>query len=218
MTNKSKLPQGLYPDNIFIISDVETLKVIADPLRLQLLELLRRRPATVKEIARELRTPLKKLYYHVNLLEEHQLVRVSSTRVVSGIIEKQYQVTAYRLTVDRMLLSPEAPETVGDESLDVFLSFVLDHSKSEIRKSIEAGLITSREENLLEGGMLLGRLWMHLTPQQAQEYQLRLKELTRTFGDQQAEPHDPDARYYEILLGMYPTLAPTDSTEETERE
>ena len=60
---------------------------------------------TVKQIAADLKTPIKKLYYHVNLLEEHGLIRITSTRVVSGIIEKQYRVTAYRLSVERALRS-----------------------------------------------------------------------------------------------------------------
>src|SRR5215470_2705895 len=139
---------AIQPQDIFIIDSVDTLKVVADPLRLKILELLRSRPHTVKQLAAALHTPLKKLYYHVNLLEEHGLIRVASTRVVSGIIEKQYQVTAYRLSIDRSLLAPAA-EATGD-SLDAFLSLILDHVKSEITRSVRAGLIELGEEKSMQ--------------------------------------------------------------------
>ena len=74
--------------------DIETLRVLADPLRLRMLEVFGqhgREPLTVKEIARSLGEPLTKLYYHVNLLEQHGLIVVASSRLVSGILEKHYR-------------------------------------------------------------------------------------------------------------------------------
>ena len=194
---------AIQPEDIFIIDSLETLKVVADPLRLKILELLRGAPHTVKQLGAALHTPLKKLYYHVNLLEEHGLIRVASTRVVSGIIEKQYQVTAYRLSVDRALLAPD--EASGD-SLDAFLSMILDHAKSEIKKSVRAGLIeVSKEKTLQERGLLLGRRWIRMSPARADEFLLRLKELEREFETPQS---GEETLLYEILLGLYPTEPP----------
>jgi DNA-binding transcriptional ArsR family regulator len=194
---------ALQPEDIFIIDNLETLKVVADPLRLKLIELLRSAPHSVKQLAGALHTPLKKLYYHVNLLEEHGLIRVASTRVVSGIIEKQYQVTAYRLSVDRSLLSPD--DTAGD-SLDAFLSMILDHAKSEIKKGVRAGLIEpSKEKSLQERGLLLGRRWIRMSPARADEFLLRLKDLELEFETPQSEE---ETLLYEILLGLYPTEPP----------
>ncbi|MFN8511837.1 MAG: helix-turn-helix domain-containing protein [Chloroflexia bacterium] len=70
-------------------------------LRLRLLEQLRREPQTVKQLAAALDVAQTKLYYHIKLLEERELIRVVESRVVQGIIEKQYGVTAYRLSVER---------------------------------------------------------------------------------------------------------------------
>jgi DNA-binding transcriptional ArsR family regulator len=55
---------GLEPDELFLIQDVETLKVVADPLRLRLLVLLRDQPQPAKSLAKALDVPIKKLYYH----------------------------------------------------------------------------------------------------------------------------------------------------------
>ena len=197
---------ALQPDDILIIDSLETLRVVADPLRLKILELLRAAPHTVKQLAAALHTPLKKLYYHVNLLEEHGLIRVTATRVVSGIIEKRYQVTAYRLSVDRALLSPTAE--ASDDGLDAFLSMILDHAKSEIKKSVRAGLIElGQEKSQQQRGLLLGRRWMRLTRERADEFLLRLKQLEQEFEAQPPEQNE-DTLLYELLLGMYPTEPP----------
>jgi DNA-binding transcriptional ArsR family regulator len=194
---------AIQPEDVFLIDNLETLKVVADPLRLKILELLRGAPHTVKQLGAALHTPLKKLYYHVNLLEEHGLIRVASTRVVSGIIEKQYQVTAYRLSVDRALLTPD---DAGGDSLDAFLSMILDHAKSEIKKSVRAGAIeVSEGKSLQERGLLLGRRWMRMSPARADEFLLRLKELEREFETPQP---GEETLLYEILLGLYPTEPP----------
>lgn len=72
-----------------MIEDAETLRVLADPLRLRIRELMVR-PCTVKQVAAVLGIAPTKLYYHINLLEKHKLIVVVAARVVSGIIEKQY--------------------------------------------------------------------------------------------------------------------------------
>lgn len=207
-------PQNLlHPQDIKVIDSIETLRVVADPLRLRLLALLRRAPATAKELARGLDTPLKGLYYHLAILEEHDLIGVQATRVVSGIIEKQYAATAYRISVDRNLFDPEPAEGSG---LEVFLSFVLDHAHAEILRSVAAGLLAPHAPTQQDkgGGLNLGRLWMRLTPAQLQELEERTYALHLEYAASQAAADDPAAQYYEFLLGIYPVIAPPARGEE----
>jgi DNA-binding transcriptional ArsR family regulator len=212
MADETEKP-NFWPEDIQIIDTVETLKIVADPLRLRILAALRRSPATAKELARQLDTALKGLYYHLGLLEEHGLIRVRSTRVVSGIIEKQYEATAYRISVDRALFNPEPDEATG---IEVFLSFVLDHARAEILKSIGAGLIAPHAPSPDDGdgGLNLGRLWMRLTKAQRAELGRRMKALELEYAAQQAAPDDPDAKYYEFLIGIYPVIEPPAGGEE----
>lgn len=201
-----------FPAGIQTISSVETLKVVADPLRLRILAALRRAPATAKQLAQALDTPLKGLYYHLGLLEEHELIRVHATRVVSGIIEKQFEPTAYRITVDRALFAPEAPEAAT--GLDVFIAIVLEQAHAEIQRSIAAGLIDVAAPTPAAGGLHLGRLWLRLRPEQRAELENRVKALYLEAAAAQAAPDDPAARYYEYLLGDYPVVAPPTGDEE----
>jgi DNA-binding transcriptional ArsR family regulator len=81
-TEKFPKPQGA-----FTISDLETLKVMTDPLRLKIIDLLLEQPRNVKFLASALNISSTKLYYHINMLEEKGILKVVSTRIVSGIIE-----------------------------------------------------------------------------------------------------------------------------------
>ena len=76
--------------DVKVIEDLATLRLLSDPLRLRLIEELGVQPTTVKALARAMGMKPNRLYYHVNLLEQHGLVRVTQTRIVSGIVERTY--------------------------------------------------------------------------------------------------------------------------------
>jgi DNA-binding transcriptional ArsR family regulator len=199
--------RAFIPKEVHVIEDVATLQVVADPLRLRLLEQLRREPQTVKQLAAALDVAQTKLYYHIKLLEERDLIRVVETRVVQGIIEKQYGVTAYRLSVERTLLSPSA--VAPDEGLETFLSVVLDHTKSEIRRGVRAGLIDIDQKSPRQRGIVLGRNWWRLTPEEADRMVERLMEVAEEFIDLHPDgSDDPDVQFYEMLLGFYAVAPP----------
>ena len=98
------------------ISDVETLRTLADPLRLAILSALMDdgpefRVMSVKELAEELGEPQTKLYRHVKQLEAAGLIRVAASRLVSGIVEQRYQASQRDISLGPELLnSREAVE------------------------------------------------------------------------------------------------------------
>jgi DNA-binding transcriptional ArsR family regulator len=79
------------------VTNVQTLKALADPIRLRLLSALMDDSGgelpvrTVKELATALGEPQTKLYRHMKQLEAVGLIRVVSSRLVSGIVEQRYQ-------------------------------------------------------------------------------------------------------------------------------
>ena len=96
------------PPAEMLITDLEQLKAVSDPLRIQLLELMGEAPVrgwTAKELAERLATKQTKLYHHINLLEERGFISVAETRMVSGIQEKRYRVNALSFRVDRNLFT-----------------------------------------------------------------------------------------------------------------
>ncbi|HEX6776742.1 MAG TPA: helix-turn-helix domain-containing protein [Ktedonobacterales bacterium] len=209
----------LVPEDMFMIQDLETLKVAADPLRLEILNFLRGEPRTVKEMAKALHLPQTKLYYHIGLLEEHGLIRVTGTRLVSGILEKQYQATAYKLTVDRALFWMTPAESEDYQGLEVFLSAVLDYTHSDIMRSVRAGLITLGKDVPPERMLDIGRVWFRLTSEQVQSFQQRIEALFMEYGALSQNTPAEDTQLYEFLMAFYPTLehSPTAGEGQIER-
>ena len=100
------------------VDDVDVLKAMADPTRMAILAALmksrRNLPVmSVKELAAELGEPQTKLYRHVRQLEAAGLIRVASTRMVSGILEQRYQASQRDLTLGRGMLEEHAEESVA---------------------------------------------------------------------------------------------------------
>jgi DNA-binding transcriptional ArsR family regulator len=93
----------LVQDEELTIEDAATLKVLADPLRIQLLTELSMAPRTVKELAGLVGVPQTRLYYHVKMLERHGVIRVVGRRMVSGIEERTYQTVAKSTVVSPAL-------------------------------------------------------------------------------------------------------------------
>src|SRR6266852_44352 len=116
------------------ITKLETVRVLADPLRLRLIEAMAAQldhPWSVKELARALAEPPTKLYYHVNMLEEHGLLVVTGSQLVSGILEKRYQLIAASIGVDRALLT--AGDTGVDEALHGVLATIFSTAEQDIQ-------------------------------------------------------------------------------------
>ncbi len=105
------------PEDVRYIRDVETLKAHLGPdphahpgdhgpapVR----------PAwSVKELAAALDLPQTRLYHHVELLQAQDLVRAVERRVVSGIIETRYAVTARSFQLDRTLFTGDSEESLA---------------------------------------------------------------------------------------------------------
>ena len=71
-------------------STPEQLKVLADPLRTQILSLVLERAATVTELAEAVDRPKSSVAYHVDQLVDVGLLRVVRTRKVRAIEERFY--------------------------------------------------------------------------------------------------------------------------------
>lgn len=187
-----------------LIADLETVRIIADPTRLRILELLVMEAQPVKRLAASLNLPQTKLYYHINLLEEHGLIRVVGTRVVSGIIEKQYGAVARSYRVDEALLALGAP---GEETVDMVFGTLVDSLRHDLRRSLSAGLIERRDDAPEERKLTLGRVPMRLTPARAAELHRRLADLIKEYcpnPDEQGGPA-PDTRLYQLFVAYFPT-------------
>jgi DNA-binding transcriptional ArsR family regulator len=206
------------PAQQMTISSLETLKVAADPTRLRILEVLTEKPLTVKQVARKLDTSPTKLYYHVNLLEEHGLITVTGSRIVSGIIEKQYRTSAHSLRVSRELLTLSGDQS--DEGVDALLSAVFDATRNDVLRGIHSGIIKLDEEDPTQRNAILLRTLTRLTPDRYQEFYDRLKALLIEFdilGDTDtSSKSDENCPAYGLTVALYPFAEPDQAEDDKE--
>lgn len=195
------MDEQFQPADEILISDLATLKVISDPLRTDILELMMLAPMTVKQISEKLGIPATKLYYHVNLLEKHGLIVVADTQVVSGIIEKHYRAKAGSIRVDRSLLDFEPEAGEGESGL---LNMMLDPVRDEIRRGLKSGLILTTPDAPPHSRVSMSRSRVFMTPEEAEAFLERLDALISELAKYNDE-RSADKQVYTVLTGFYPT-------------
>lgn len=187
---------------IFIIDNLDTLKVLADPLRLQLLELLVLRPQTVKELGEKLGLTANKLYYHINQLEEHGLVEVVETRQIANMIEKTYGATTEELHIDPELLS--FTTSGGRENVYSMLLSTIDATREDLMRSLQARafeLEMGAAEQPRE--VLINRTLSRLSDDRAREFKTRLADLLNEFSGEDSQEYD---QAFALTIAYYPTF------------
>lgn len=193
------------------IEDLDTLRVLADPLRVHIVEILVPEPLPVKQIAQRLGLSPSKLYYHVNQLEEHGLIQVVDTRMVSGIVEKHYRAVAKHFKVKHELMSTASEE--GRASVHTAITAAIDSTRDDILRSLEA-----RQFEAEQGApahprkAFVVRHRKRLSEADADEYRRRLNELADEFDG--APETDPDGQSFGLLIAYYPSFYfPEDQSE-----
>jgi DNA-binding transcriptional ArsR family regulator len=198
-----------------VISDLETLKVLADPLRLSILEYLMR-PSTVKRIAEKINKPATKLYYHFNLLEKHGLIVLVDTRIVSGIIEKHYQAAARVYRVAKDLLAPGSTEF--DEGLELTLTGMFAATKQEILDNIHDATINMASDAPWHKRMNLSQSRFDLDVKQFAKLRDKFTSLLEEFNrlsEENIAADRPDLLTLKMLWVTYPIQGRVDPDPET---
>ncbi len=205
MTRENRLEEDkledLEPAKELTVTRLETLKVISDALRSRILDLLRAEAQTVKQLSATLNMSPKKLYYHVNLMEQHGLIRVVSTRIVSGIIEKQYRATAYLFWFDQEVFASSA---TGESGLPPGTALLFDVTKTQLEQSIEDKLVDLADDAPNQRRLLSTWTMTRMAPAQIEAFYTRLDALLAEFCATEQDPANANAQAYRLFLTLFP--------------
>lgn len=214
MVKELQIPERLEIDNM------ETLKALSDPFRLEILKhvgIINRKGerCTVKQLGKLLDKPPTKLYYHVNMLEEHGLLVVGDTQIVSGIIEKHYQVCAMNIAVSQDLMAMNDTDDRSSQLTQIFQSIeeLIQNSLDNLETSLqtifeEATLekeegIPAREQIALD----VSANEVVLTREQAKNYMQKLREIHIEFSelsDQNLITQNEEMLYFGVTQMIVP--------------
>jgi uncharacterized protein (DUF1778 family) len=190
-------------ENFFIIQDIATLRVLADPLRSKIHEMLTVQPLTVRQVAERLGESSGKLYYHFNLLEKYNLIKVISTRKVVNMMEKTYSATARSIDVDSSLLNTATD--VGQESILTMAAATLDTTREDILRSLHTRINEVRNgapENPRE--IIMNRQTVRLSEETYRQFVDRLHQLLGDF--EAAGSGDDKDVFFTLTTVMYPNF------------
>lgn len=186
----------------FRIKDLETLRALSDPLRMQIVELLAEK-LTVKQVAEKLGLAPGKLYYHFNTLEKLGLIEVAETHMVSNIVEKVYHSNADMVNVDPSLFS--FSKEGENESLNMVISSTIDATRDDLIRSLQA-----RQFQLEQGAeeqprrVIINRVISRLPEERVAEFQDRLVALLKEFEDEKNT--SSDLQPYALTVAFYPSF------------
>lgn len=186
------------------IDDVETMRVLADPLRIAILRQLMTDAMitppvmSAKELASTLGEPQTKLYRHLKQLEDVGLIQVAETRMVSGIMEQRYRTGQLSLEISRQLvIDPASRMDVG-----AGVAAVLDDFRNEFLAQLRAGRIpinTGEPEDPL-GLVIAAGSYNRINPAKAAEFRVKVAALAAEF---EAFEEEPDGVPVNLCIGWY---------------
>lgn len=193
------------PAPVLMVPDLETLKILADPLRNQIMEILAPGKLTVNQIAEKLGLAPSKLYYHINLLEKYGFIKEVDSTVKGNIIEKVYWITAYDWKMDHELFNFSTPE--GQQSVMTSMLTPIDATREDIQRSLEA-----RASALEQGAephprdVIVRREVQNMSDEIADQFADRLNEVLEDFKKYEVDETDEDTHIWALAVAFYPSF------------
>ncbi|ANU27076.1 MULTISPECIES: winged helix-turn-helix domain-containing protein [Planococcus] len=164
--------------NIFLLTQLEQLKSLSDPLRVKMLHLLIEKPYSGQQLSQLLNIPRSKIHYHLKDLEKNELIYLVSESKKRNMTEKQYRSTARSYIPTKELMPFQAPQ---NESGKLMTLTALERTKERVLKAPDTAFITETE-NPKEWSKITSQLEVKMTQEKFKEwvmkYQNLLEELT----------------------------------------
>src|SRR5262245_40295783 len=172
-----KARKGASQVSSLTLSDLDQIRVLADPLRVRILEELCTEERTTKQVAQRLGEKPTKLYHHVEALERVGLIRLARMRQNRGTIEKYYLAVARQFRADsRIFSTAEADTKAKGDALQAMISTFFERTADEMRGLIAQG--TGRQG--IEEKGVLSYLEVRVSAREGRQLQARLTKLIKS--------------------------------------
>ena len=97
-------------EETYKIKDLEQIRLLSDPLKLQLLQAFAEGEKTTKQVANDLGESITKLYRHVDALHDAGLLEIAQETQKRGTVERTFRAVAKRFEADHALFADELGE------------------------------------------------------------------------------------------------------------
>ncbi len=179
-----------------IIDDVSTLKALADPIRMTLLELTMGEPErtwTARELAEQVGVLPTNIYYHLNMLERNDLLIVRDTRVVNGIIEKHYGPGQHSLSFHR--------RSGESDGLRDVVKTTLEQARDDIDTGLMLGTMSANRTADERERMTLSRAIVHIPLDEIAEFRRELIDMVERYETRARKGRTQ----FTVIAAIYPS-------------
>ena len=127
---------------ILVLRDLECIKAIAHPKRIDILKAFNNLPLSAKQLSQILDEPHAKINYHIKTLYKVGILELVEEKVKSGIVEKYYYPKAKSILIDKNVINISLEK--DDEKLSSKFDDILDLLYQAVEKNV------LDEENLIK--------------------------------------------------------------------
>jgi DNA-binding transcriptional ArsR family regulator len=195
---RSRLPQ----QEAYTLENLEQIKVLADPLRVRVLEAFCEE-RTTKQVAELLGEKQTKLYHHVDALERVGLIELARTRQNRGTVEKYYLAIARTFRANARVFQAKRGNKEA-EALAQMVASIFDTTSAEIASLIDAG---EDAQKTMEEEAMVTFLEIRASEKELDAIRRKLKaivESASTADEGAATSDEADVRPYRLTLAYYP--------------
>jgi DNA-binding transcriptional ArsR family regulator len=179
--------------DVLKIKDLEQIRLLSDPFKLQLMQCFAEQPMTTKQVAAALGESVTKLYRHVDALFDAGLLEIIEEKQKRGTIERTFGSVAQRFEADHALFSE-------DDSGDG-VSAARDALRGVEDEIIDALASTNPDE---EKQALLMRLRCKASPKRIAELRRTLQEWIDSTSVESEDDGDGDLEEVGAFVAFYP--------------
>lgn len=128
-------------NDIYILTKLEQIRAIVEPLRIRILNLLIQESLTTKQVANHLGENVNKLYHHIEILEEAGMIALVETRKNRGTLEKYYRSVAKFFTLSPILFEVRLETENMVLNTELTFSSALQATMMELKESLAHRLV-----------------------------------------------------------------------------
>ena len=181
--------------DIQMLTSLDQVKAISDPLRIRILELLSQKPLTTKQAAEIIHENVNKLYHHVETLEKAGLIELKEVKQNRGTLEKYYQATAKHFTLSPVLFEVQLQVEEKAKTSELTFSSALQATLKELKQSLEKGHLKNQTR-------YFERMSLKLTPDKAKEIEEKfdafIKACEAAHDPKRGEDYGMTATFYKL--------------------
>jgi DNA-binding transcriptional ArsR family regulator len=189
----------------FVITTLDQLKAMAEPLRVRIVEAVLRGELTVADLADRTGEAPGRLYHHIDVLLETGLLVVTRRIKKRGTEERWFRAVAPDIVVDDRIFAFEGAESQDLAALVELVQSVLRGVSDELAVAAKRGAIDPVDPGRRA---FIEQQELTLTP-------ARYRELCRLMdewiSEAKAESRSRTAGTYRFLVTMFPLKVPTPS-------